>query len=114
MIDLANGMSYTLGDVSHGFWPRKYVQFTIILVPTPGAIAPDPDVVEKYGINNAIFFSTDHEPERTHCLALLGKNVTVVRDWVMAEWAKYKVSPTSAWTPLIPVFDYVAEVGLAP
>lgn len=114
MIKLANGMSYVLGDVVHGYWPRKFIQFSVVLVPTPGEVAPDPDTIEKYGSLHALYFGTHQDPEKSICLSLHGKATSVLRDWILAEWEKYKVDPASPWFNLLPIFDDIAAVGVKP
>jgi hypothetical protein len=111
MIDLNNNMSYVIGDVMFGYWPKKYVQFSVVLVPTPGAIAVDPDTLEDYGINRSIYYGTAHEPEKTICLALLGKGTNVLKQWMLSEFAKYKVNPETSETQLRSIFDSVVAVG---
>jgi hypothetical protein len=112
MVDLKNNMSVVVSEIIHAFWPKKFVQFCVMLVPTPGSTAPDPDTIEKYGVAYTIFFSHSTPSERALCLALLGKSVADIRQWVLAEWQKYKTDPATAEGQLRTVFEYVASVGL--
>lgn len=114
MVDLNNRMSYVVGEVTHSYWPRRSVQFTLVLVPTPGVISPDPDTIEQYGVNHMIYFSAVHEPERTVCLALHGKSTAELKAWILDQWGKYKIDPATCETQLRPIFEYVTQVGLAP
>jgi hypothetical protein len=111
MINLNNNMSYVISEITHCYYPRKFVQFSIMLIPTKGSIAADPDEVPGYGINHMIYFGTDHEPERTTALSLIGKNYNTIRDWVLGEWGKYKTS-LEYNKQLSPIFENITAVGI--
>jgi len=113
MINLNNNMSYVLSEITHCYYPRKFIQFNIMLVPTPGTIAADPDDIPEYGINHGLYFGTVHEPARSVALALLGKNYNTIKEWVFGEWAKYKAG-TEYETQLAPIFENITAVGVKP
>jgi len=111
MFKLANAMSFVLAAVTYGMYPRKFVQLEITLVPTPGASAPDPDTIEKYGVNHALFFTATNADTKAVARTLLGEPASTVRQWIKAEFAKYTAGEAYEMQ-LAPIFEYISEVGL--
>lgn len=114
MFKLANGMSFVLAALSYGFYPKKFVQIEISLVPTTGVVAVDPDTIDKYGTNWALYFDTAHDATKTIAKTLLGANFDGVKQWIVSQWQAYKVNPANVETQLKPIFEYATSVGVKP
>jgi len=114
MVDLNNGMSVVIADVVNAYWPKKFIQLSVMLVPTVGAPSPDPDTIDKYGVNYSVYFALANPDEKATCQALLGANIATIRQWILAEWQKYKADPATANGQLIAIFNYVASIGVKP
>jgi hypothetical protein len=109
---LNNGMSFVLAELSYGLYPKKFVQLSIVLVPTTGEIAVDPDTVDKYGVNYGLYFDTAHEATAAIARELIGKNLVNTKQWLLDQRVKYLANPESVDAQLRPIFEYIALVGL--
>jgi len=112
-IDLADGTSFTISSVSHGLYPKRFVQIGMVVTQTPGEIAVDPDTIEMFGVHYQLYYSAADPAKKAICLALLGKNLGFIRQWILDQWPLFRTDPDSCDDTLKPIFEYVERIGIA-
>lgn len=111
MFKLTNNTSFVISSVTHGFYPRRYIQIEMTLAQTPGVTAVDPETVDRFGVHYSLYYDMNHESTASIATDLVGSGINAVKQWVKAEYDKYN-SGLGCDAQLVPIFEYVKSVGL--
>lgn len=110
LVALLNSLTVILQQIQYAYFPRRWIGLYFVLYPTVGTVFQATDDVMR--IFMCQWHSANGAEDETICDAFIGKEDTVIKDAVIAQYVEYAAGRTYN-LQFKELFDYVSNIGIA-